>query len=332
MSRRFKAGATGEREKSADAAQIERGLAVDGVDGSQAESSRSPSAAELEPILPSARWRRLRRIALRPATILAMIGVAILVVLTAFGSSLAPYDSEAINPVDQFYAPSWQHLFGTDDLGKDVFSRVIAGTHYSLTAVVVVLSVALVIGILVGATAGYAGGLVEEILMRITDIFLAFPTIVLALAIAAALGPGLSSAMAALAAVWWPTYARLVRGQVLAIKNNDYVDAARSLGASHTRIIVVHILRNGIGPVLVQLTLDMGNVLVSFAGLSFLGLGAAVGTAEWGSMVNAGQQYLLTDWWLSTFPGLAIFLTALILNLLGDTIQEILFPGGSYQV
>ncbi len=288
--------------------------------------------AELDPMLPSARWRQLRRIARRPATIFATLGVAGLLVLTAFGSWIAPYDPEAINPVDQFYAPSWKHLFGTDDLGKDVFSRVIAGTHYSLTAVAVVLISALVIGILVGSAAGYAGGLTEEILMRVTDIFLAFPGIVLALAVAAALGPGLSSAMTAIAAVWWPTYARLVRGQVLAIKNNDYVDAARSLGSSHARIIVVHILRNGIGPVLVQLTLDMGNVLVTFAGLSYLGLGAEVGTAEWGSMVNAGQQYLLTDWWLATFPGLAIFLTALILNMLGDTIQEILFPGGAFQV
>jgi peptide/nickel transport system permease protein len=163
--------------------------------------------------------------------------------------------------------------------------------------------------------------------MRVTDIFLAFPGVVLALAIAAALHPGLTSAVAALGAVWWPTYARLVRGQVLAVKNNDYVDAARSLGASHFRIVISHILRNGIAPVLVQLTLDMGNVLVTFAGLSYLGLGAEVGTAEWGAMVNEGQSYLLTNWWLATFPGLAIFLTALILNMLGDTIQEILAPG-----
>lgn len=274
----------------------------------------------------------MRRILFRPSTILALVGALGLLVLTFFGSLVAPYDPEGIDPVNQFSAPSGTHLFGTDDLGKDVFSRVIAGTHYSLTAVVVVLVSALILGILIGATAGYAGGLIEEILMRVTDIFLAFPGIVLALALAASLGPGLTSAMVAIAAVWWPTYARLVRGQVLAIKSNDYVDAARSLGASHARIIVVHILRNGIGPVLVQLTLDMGNVLVTFAGLSYLGLGAEVGTAEWGAMVNAGQQYLLTNWWLSTFPGLAIFLTALILNLLGDTIQEILFPGAAAQV
>ncbi len=163
--------------------------------------------------------------------------------------------------------------------------------------------------------------------MRFTDIFLAFPGIVLALAISAALQPSLTSAVVAIAAVWWPTYARLVRGQVLAIKNNAYVDAARSIGASHRRIIIAHILRNGIAPVLVQLTLDMGNVLVTFAGLSYLGLGAAVGTPEWGTMVNDGQQYLLTNWWLSTFPGLAIFVTALLLNMLGEMAQEMLAPG-----
>ena len=138
--------------------------------------------------------------------------------------------------------------------------------------------------------------------------------------------------MLAIAAVWWPTYARLIRGQVLSIKHNAYVDAARSLGASHARVIVSHILRNGIAPVLVQLTLDMGNVLVSFAGLSYLGLGAAIGTPEWGAMVNAGQQYLLTSWWLSTFPGLAIFLTALLLNMLGDTVQDILSSGAARRI
>jgi peptide/nickel transport system permease protein len=315
------------------------GAAYSGQKGANEEESMQPTSliptepvdaaavAEAEPLGPSVRRRRLRRILLRPSTLIALIGVLVLLVLTFLGSRLAPYDPEAIDPINQFTPPTGSHLFGTDDLGKDVFSRVIAGTHYSLTAVVVVLASALILGLIIGSIAGYAGGLVEEVLMRVTDIFLAFPGIVLALAIAAALGPGLPAAVAAIAAVWWPTYARLVRGQVLAIKNNDYVDAARSLGASHSRIIMVHILRNGIAPVLVQLTLDMGNVLVTFAGLSYLGLGAAVGTAEWGSMVNAGQQYLLTNWWLSTFPGLAIFLTALILNLLGDTVQEVLAPG-----
>jgi peptide/nickel transport system permease protein len=274
-----------------------------------------------------ARHRRLFLIVRRPTSIVALIGVVVLAVSSVFGSRLAPYGADHIDPINEFAAPTSQHWFGTDDLGRDIFSRVMTATHYSITAVAVVLAFALLVGLIVGATAGYVGGLAEEILMRFTDIFLAFPGVVLALAIAAALHPGLTSAMAALAAIWWPTYARLIRGQVLAVKNNDYVDAARSLGASHLRIVTSHILRNGIAPVLVQLTLDMGNVLVTFAGLSFLGLGAEVGSAEWGAMVNEGQAYLLTNWWVATFPGLAIFLTALVLNMLGETIQEILAPG-----
>jgi peptide/nickel transport system permease protein len=289
--------------------------------------SEPASDAGVTSLMTSARRRRMLLILRRPTSIIALFGVVILVVLSLFGSGLAPYGSDQIDPINEFAAPTPQHVFGTDDLGRDIFSRVIAATHYSITAVVVILAFALLVGLIVGATAGYVGGLTEEVLMRFTDIFLAFPGIVLALAIAAALHPGLTSAMAALAAIWWPTYARLIRGQVLAVKNNDYVDAARSLGASHLRIVTSHILRNGIAPVLVQLTLDMGNVLVTIAGLSFLGLGAEVGSAEWGAMVNEGQSYLLTNWWVATFPGLAIFLTALVLNMLGETIQEILAPG-----
>ncbi|MDB5060056.1 MAG: binding-protein-dependent transport system inner rane component [Chloroflexi bacterium] len=291
-------------------------------------TTSEPDAQDaLDTLMLTVRRRRLLLILRRPTSIIALIGTALLLVISVLGPRIVPYGPDQIDPINQFASPSSQHLFGTDDLGHDIFSRVIAGAHYSITAVAFVLIVALAVGLVVGAIAGYAGGLLEEVLMRITDIFLAFPGIVLALAIAAALHPGLTSAMAALAAVWWPTYARLVRGQVLAVKNNDYVDAARSLGASHFRIITSHILRNGIAPILVQLTLDMGNVLVTFAGLSFLGLGAEVGTAEWGAMVNAGQSYLLTNWWVATFPGLAIFLTALVLNLLGDTIQEVMAPG-----
>lgn len=303
-------------------------LSVSGVELAAYE----PSLGELESLLPAARRRRLFHILRRPSSLIAMAGAALLVVLALFGVDIAPYGASALDLANQFSGPSAQHLFGTDELGRDIFSRVVVGAHYSLLAVAVVLSIALVVGIIVGASAGYIGGLADEGLMRVTDIFLAFPGIVLALAIAAALGPSLTNAVMAIAAIWWPTYARLVRGQVLALKNNDYVDAARSLGASNVRIIVSHILRNGIAPVLVQLTLDMGNVLVTFAGLSYLGLGAPVGTAEWGAMVNAGQTNILTNWWLSTFPGLAIFLTALDLNLLGDMFQDILAPGAVRRV
>jgi peptide/nickel transport system permease protein len=280
-------------------------------------------------MLPPARRRRLLRIARRPATIFGLLGLLLLLVLAVAGTHLAPYGPQALDLSNQNSPPTWQHLFGTDDLGRDLFSQVLAGARYSLTAVVVVLSLALLIGLSLGAAAGYIGGVVDEILMRITDIFFAFPTIILAMAIAASLGAGLTSCMAAITAVWWPSYARLVRGQVLAIKNFAYVDAARSLGASHQRIIAAHILRNGMAPVLVQLTLDMGGVLVTFAGLSFLGLGAPIGSPEWGALTSAGQGYLLDYWWLAIFPGMAIFIAALLLNLLGDTFQELLDPGAS---
>ncbi len=278
------------------------------------------------PILRSARRRRLLRVARRPASILSVLGVLLLLVLAVGGGKIAPYGAQALDLNNQNSPPTPAHLFGTDDLGRDLFSQVVVGARYSLTAVAVVLSVALLIGTTLGAAAGYIGGLVDEAIMRVTDIFFAFPSIILAMAIAASLGTGLTSCMVAITAVWWPSYARLVRGQVLAIKNYAYVDAARSLGSSHARIVVAHILRNGMAPVLVQLTLDMGGVLVSFAGLSFLGLGAPIGSPEWGSLTSAGQGFLLDYWWLAIFPGVAIFVTALLLNLLGDTFQELLDP------
>jgi peptide/nickel transport system permease protein len=215
---------------------------------------------------------------------------------------------------------------GTDDLGRDVLSRVMVGARYSLLAVVIVLTIALTVGTLIGATAGYVGGIVDELLMRFTDIFFAFPGIVLALALAAALGPSLTNGMIAIAAIWWPVYARLVRGQVLSVKNNTYVDAAHALGVPGRSIVWRHLLPNSMAPVIVQLSLDMGNVLVTAAALSFIGLGAQLPTAEWGLMVSVDSQNILTAWWQSTFPGLAIFATALAFNTAGDIMQDILLP------
>lgn len=284
------------------------------------------TGAEAEIAAPSAQRQRLRRLLLRPRSIAVGVALLLLLVLAIFGPLLAPYDPINIDPVNEFLGPSAAHLMGTDDLGRDVFSRVIVGTRYSLLAIAIVLSIALVAGIVVGAVAGYAGGLADEALMRVTDVFLAFPGIVLALALAAALGPSLVNGMLALAAIWWPTYARLVRGQVLSVKQNAYIEAARSLGVPARGILVGHILRNSMAPVIVQLSLDMGNVLVAAAGLSFIGLGAQLPTPEWGLMVSVDAQNILTAWWQSTFPGLAIFLTALTFNLAGDLLQEVVMP------
>jgi peptide/nickel transport system permease protein len=284
------------------------------------------AVAEEVVVEPSARRVRLRRVLLRPQGIIVSLAVLVLVILAIFGPALAPYNPTNPDPVNEFLPPSAAHLMGTDDLGRDVFSRVIAGTRYSLLAVAIVLSLALLVGTVVGALAGYAGGLVDELLMRATDIVLAFPGIVLALALAAALGPSLTNGMLALAAIWWPTYARLVRGQVLSVKQNAYVEAARALGISVHGILLRHVLRNCMAPVIVQLSLDMGNVLVAAAGLSFIGLGAQLPTPEWGLMVSVDAQNVLNAWWQSTFPGLAIFLAALTFNLAGDVLQDVLVP------
>ena len=280
-----------------------------------------------EPVeVPAARRRRLRHALLRPQAIIVGVAVLCLVILAIFGPALAPYNPTNPDPVNEFLGPSTAHLMGTDDLGRDVFSRVMAGTRYSLLAVAIVLTLALLVGTVVGALAGYAGGLVDELLMRATDIVLAFPGIVLALALAAALGPSLTNGMLALGAIWWPTYARLVRGQVLSVKQNAYVEAARALGIPVGGILLRHVLRNCMAPVIVQLSLDMGNVLVAAAGLSFIGLGAQLPTPEWGLMVSVDAQNVLNAWWQSTFPGLAIFLAALTFNLAGDVLQDVLVP------
>lgn len=293
------------------------------------EPSLVPAAAlmpeEAEQVVaPSTRRRRLRRVLRRPLSVVVGLAVLLLLVMAVFGPMLAPYDPINPDPLHEFLAPSASHLMGTDDLGRDVFSRILAGTRYSLLSGAVILSIAVVVGLVVGSTAGYAGGALDEVLMRATDIILAFPGIILALALAAALGPSLTNGLLALAAIWWPTYARLIRGQVLSVKENAYVEAARSLGVPVSGILLRHVLPNAVRPVFVQLTLDMGNALVAAAGLSFIGLGAQLPTPEWGLMVSVDAQNILNAWWQSTFPGLAIFLTALVFNLAGDILQDAL--------
>lgn len=287
---------------------------------------RTAAETEREALGPPVRSRRMRQILLRPQAVIAIAGVVIILVLAAFGPIMAPYNPISPDPIHEFLAPSPTHLMGTDDLGRDVFSRVIVGTRYSLLAVVIVLSLALTIGTVVGAVAGYGGNLIDELLMRGTDIFLAFPGFVLALAIAAALGPSLINGMLAISLIWWPVYARLVRGQVLSVKQDLYVEAARGLGVSGFGIVRRHILPNSLAPVFVQLSLDMGGVLVTAASLSYLGLGAQLPTPEWGLMVSTDAPNVLNAWWQATFPGLAIFVAALVFNLASDVLQDILLP------
>jgi peptide/nickel transport system permease protein len=261
----------------------------------------------------------------RPVLIFSLIVILGLLTLTFLGEQLAPYDPLGVDLPGKLQSPSAAHVLGTDDMGRDVLSRIMAGTRLSTATIAVIMSSSLLIGILVGTVAGYLGGRFDEALMRLTEVFLAFPGLILALAIAAALGPSLINAMLAISIVWWPWYARMVRGQVLAVKQNQYVEAARAIGASGFRIAVRHILPNCMMPVIIQASMDMGSALVTTAGLSFIGLGAQAPTPEWGAMVGIGRRYLLSAWWISTFPGLAIFITILGLNLLGDTLQDILW-------
>jgi peptide/nickel transport system permease protein len=264
-------------------------------------------------------WKRF----LRPPGNWLVLALALLLVGVAIGGSrIAPHDPLAVDTDVRFRPPGSVFWMGTDNLGRDVASRVIAGTRLALQSAAVILLSATVVGVSVGLVSGYYGGLVDEVFMRLSDILIAFPGLVLALAIAAALGPNLTNAMIAIAAVWWPPYARLVRGQVLSIKERDYILALRSLGAGDLRILFNHILPNIMVPFIVQLTSDVGPALVTTSSLSFIGMGAQPPTPEWGSMVSLGRKYILDYWWISTFPGAAIFLTVLVFNAVGEALRK----------
>jgi peptide/nickel transport system permease protein len=256
--------------------------------------------------------------------------VAVLVIVVAvLAPLLAPFPGDAgtaTHPFAVLRPPSAQHWFGTDQVGRDVLSRVIYGARISPLIAIFVLLIACVIGIPLGVMAGYFGGWLDDVIMRVTDIFLAFPALLLALAFAAVLPSSLTSVTIAIAATWWPWYTRLIRGQAASVAGRPYVEGARALGISRRRIILRHVLPNSITPLIVQISLDVGGVILTASALSFLGLGAQDPTPDWGLMVSAGQAYFGTDWWLVTFPGLAILVTAFGFNLLGDGLRDLLDP------
>ena len=260
---------------------------------------------------------------------LAIVGLIIIIIfigMMLFAPYIAPYKPEAWNWDAMLQPPSLQHLFGTDQYGGDVFSRVIYGAQLSMPVGFAVVISAVLIGSTIGAISGYFGGAIDEVVMRVTDIFLSFPYLILAMVVCAALGRSLEHVMMAMAITWWPAYARLVRGQALTIRENKYIEAAKSLGASNRRIIFRHLLPNCLSPIIVQATMDVGNAILTAAALSFIGFGAAAGQAEWGMMVSSGQEYMMNQWWIATFPGLAILLVALGFNLFGDGLRDILDP------
>ena len=268
----------------------------------------------------------LRRLLANPLSAAGLILVCLAVVAAVLAPQIAPSDPLAMMPEHRLMPPSAAHWFGTDDGGRDILSRIVFGTRTSLLTALGILAMASILGTIVGLIAGSCGGWVDEVLMRITDMFLAFPALVLAMGLAATLGPSLFNAMIATALVWWPWYARLVRGQALHLKHEAFVEAARIAGASSIRIAIHHILRNCLTPIIVQMSLDIGYAILTLASLSFIGLGAQAPTPEWGSMVSIGRDYFLDQWWMVTFPGLAIFISVMAFNLLGDGLQEALSP------
>lgn len=268
-------------------------------------------------------WRRL----LHNVGALLGLGLLLAVILAAmFGPQFVGYDPIKNDLVNTLKPPGAGHLFGTDDLGRDILARVLYGTRLSFRAAVTVLALSNLIGMALGATAAYAGRWVDEAIMRVADVFLAFPSFLLAMAIAAALGPGFNNAMLAIGVAWWPRYARLVRGAVLSVRERDFVTASLAMGGSHLRTLVRHILPNCMAPLLVQATMDAGLAILTTASLSFVGLGAVPPTPEWGSMVALGRDFISVAWWVPTFPGLAIAVTVAGYVFLGDGLRDLLDP------
>jgi peptide/nickel transport system permease protein len=270
----------------------------------------------------------VRSLVLNPVNLLGVIIVLGVFVLAVAGPAIAPYSPIVPDYNNMLTGPSRAHLFGTDFIGDDIFSRVLSGARLSITTAVGILAIAVAIGLTLGAVAGMLGSWIDEAVMRLTDMFLAFPALILALAIASTLGPGLVSATIALSMAFWPWYARLLRGQVLSLKNLEYVEAARALGVSNLRLLWRHILRNALSPIIVEISLDMGYAVLTTASLSFIGLGAQPPSPEWGAMIVAGRDYMRTAWWTTAFPGLILTLTVLGFNLVGDGLRDALDPRG----
>ena len=268
----------------------------------------------------------LRELFRSPLVVFGLVVVSLVVILAIFAPYIAPYNPTEINFRAVTAPPSYAHILGTDDMGRDIVSRIIYGSRIDLLVGFLTILGAVVIGLPIGAIAAYRGGWTDETIMRITDMFLSFPSLILAMALAAALGPGLMHAMEAMLITWWPWYTRLIRGQVLSVKENTYVEAAKALGANDLWIIFRHILPNCLSPVIVQGTMDIGNAILTAASLSFIGLGAQPPLPEWGAMITIGRNYIQQYWWMATFPGLAILLTVIGFNLFGDGLRDSLDP------
>jgi peptide/nickel transport system permease protein len=285
------------------------------VDTAPAEAAVSPS-----------RRRALRRLLRNPLALTGLVVVIVAVLAALLANLIAPYPPDQTDFSAALQPPSPAHWFGTDELGRDVLSRLVWGARVTLGVVALVVVIVGPLGLAVGTVAGYAGGWLDAVLMRVTDVFLAFPRLVLALAFVAALGPGIENAVIAIAFTAWPPYARLARAETITIRRSDFIAAARLAGASPARIVWGHVVPLCLSSLIVRLTLDMAGIILTAAGLGFLGLGAQPPTPEWGAMISTGRQFVLDHPWVAAVPGLAIVTVSLGFNLLGDGLRDVLDP------
>lgn len=264
-----------------------------------------------------------------PLSLVSTVIIILFILMAIFSMQIAPYPEEGAgktHAANTLLPPSADHWFGTDKLGRDILSRIIVGARPALIIPIGVVLFAVLLGAPLGALAGFKGGWLDEVIMRITDLFLAFPSLLLAMAIASALGRGLDKAAIALVVSWWPWYTRIARSVAISLKERYFVEAAQAIGVRDSVIILRHILPNTISPILVQATVDLGTVILAMGGLAFLGLGTQPPAPDWGLMVSDGRAYILNQWWIATFPGVAIFIIVLAFNLLGDTLRDIFDP------
>lgn len=286
--------------------------------------------ASLQPVSNLPSLASVSRVIPRDAlSVISMMMLGIIVIAAVFAPLVSPYPADATgatHPFESLQAPSSAHWFGTDAVGRDILTRIIFGAQTSLIVVTAVLAFSIVFGTLLGVVAGYAGGVVRDIIMRITDIFLAFPALLLALTLALVLPRGIPTLIIAVAVTWWPWYARLASATAASISQRGYVDSARTLGVPAPKIVLRHVLPNSLTPVIVQASLDAGGIILVIATLSYLGLGVSEPTPEWGLMVQQGQALITTNWWVVTFPALAILVTAFSFNMLGEGLRVSLDP------
>ncbi len=268
-------------------------------------------------------WIALRR---NPLALIGLLIVLALILIAIFAPLIAGSTGIEQDLGARLLPPGGEHWLGTDELGRDIFDRIVYGSRITLYIVGLVGIIVVPVGLVVGTVAGYAGGVVDMVLMRITDIFLAFPRLILALAFVSALGPGIENAVLAIALTTWSPYARIARAETITIRNSEYIMAARLQGASSLRILYGHIVPLCLSSVVIRLTLDMAGIILTAAGLGFLGLGAQPPLPEWGAMISTGRQFLLDQWWVATMPGIAIFVVSLGFNLLGDGLRDVLDP------